>query len=691
VLKLSSSGFFINASRCRYFLGLAFVLACYLAYAALFSSDNGFLRPTPNGHWILAPRTIALQANGACHAAIFRKEIYLPSTAGWGAPVRATIAAAQGYQFYVNSHLISDWSEKNFSRNWKHSQTFDISRLLHAGKNIMEVVVGNNTRVPALLVTGSVRLDSGQSEYFDTDFSWRVASVGTPNWTVPEPIVALQDFYPGHLAASPYMRPGSRFLRIAASALAYLLIGMAIVIYSFGRSQTKSIPWPSDNEMPVPIKPGRSWPRIALPLLFIILSVPMAIMRPPDSGWDADGHIDYIRYVAEKWGVPSGEQGWEMYQPPAYYFVAAVVYRAFLPQTIRASEAPQPPTDDFPALKAVQLMTPFFALLQILIVLKTLALFNRNRPSSAMVAALIVLLPMQLYVSSFISNEVFASLAITASLFLMVYVVSGDRYGIVLSLALGAALSLACLSKYTGLVVVATMCFVYGVTFLRKSVNRKKLIVSFTISSAIVMSLAGPFYYRNYIQYGRLLPVNQELRKCPSLDYRGLGFYIDPSSIGIGAIDKFVSRTVSFPEGNYSSMWLDHSHKPRPRTFWLEGTIYYLALFPTFLIIAGFFRSISALRTNSDSSKACFPILTVWVLALFAYHNYILHISQFETVRAFYLLSQITPLAVFFQAGVENTTRFSGRTKLWVVVLSLLYGSITLYYLLIPLLAGKGL
>ncbi len=44
---------------------------------------------------------------------------------------------------------------------------------------------------------------------------------------------------------------------------------------------------------------------------------------------DADGHLDYIHEVSKHWRVPALHGGWEFYQPPLYYFVAAVPYAVF--------------------------------------------------------------------------------------------------------------------------------------------------------------------------------------------------------------------------------------------------------------------------------------------------------------------------------------------------------------------------
>lgn len=46
-------------------------------------------------------------------------------------------------------------------------------------------------------------------------------------------------------------------------------------------------------------------------------------------GNDAEGHLEYIAEVVKHWHVPAIHGGWEFYQPPLYYFVAAVPYVVF--------------------------------------------------------------------------------------------------------------------------------------------------------------------------------------------------------------------------------------------------------------------------------------------------------------------------------------------------------------------------
>lgn len=45
--------------------------------------------------------------------------------------------------------------------------------------------------------------------------------------------------------------------------------------------------------------------------------------------YDTDGHIEYIKYVSEKFQIPRGEQCWECHQMPLYYLIAGIFYRFF--------------------------------------------------------------------------------------------------------------------------------------------------------------------------------------------------------------------------------------------------------------------------------------------------------------------------------------------------------------------------
>jgi hypothetical protein len=325
------------------------------------------------------------------------------------------------------------------------------------------------------------------------------------------------------------------------------------------------------------------------------------------------------------------------------------------------------------------------------ICLRTLSLFENGRnKQSPFVPLFVVMLPMQIYVSSFVSNEVFSSLTITLSLFLLLRMINHRNWGLGPSLLLGASVMLACLSKYTGLLMLATVCITYGVFFVRNTMSRKALLSSFLIVAALALVPASTFYFRNYSHYGKVLPSNQELSKISLYDYRGPAYYLDPSFAGMGAVDKFLSRTFSFVDGNYSSMWLDNSHRFYSWTRPFEIGTYFLAIFPTFLIAAGFCWAVFSLKRDTAISLLCFPVLVLFSLTVFAYISYLLRIIGYETSRAFYLLSQITPLAIFLDFGMRGGGAFALRwRRAWTVLMIVLFSAIALYYLLAPILIGS--
>ncbi|NDC37537.1 MAG: hypothetical protein EBZ48_05745 [Proteobacteria bacterium] len=45
-------------------------------------------------------------------------------------------------------------------------------------------------------------------------------------------------------------------------------------------------------------------------------------------GHDTGGHIEYILYVLNHWSIPAPQDGWQFYQPPLYYWLAACLVRS---------------------------------------------------------------------------------------------------------------------------------------------------------------------------------------------------------------------------------------------------------------------------------------------------------------------------------------------------------------------------
>ena len=658
-----------SASLGIFLVLLILLLSVVLSLQTAANPEMGFLPPSfSSGHWMLAPIELSRVDEGL--AAMFRKDFVVPDGAGGISSALVMVTAARSYELRLNGQVRSGPSERGLGRNWKVPQEFDLTDGLLPGPNRLEILVWNTVRPPALRVSGLV----------NSDATWRVWSLSQTQQATPQGMPPPRDWFPGQWserAADPYRRLLQRSARVAA----YAVLAMAIFFYITGARPTG---WKLAGTSRF-----RKW---ILAVLLIALYFPMAVIRDPGEGWDADGHIDYLRYVASGRGVLMPDEGWERFQPPIYYWIAAALYRAVLPCSAVAAGRWQLASSDFLSLKAVQLLTPLFMIVQIVLVLKIIRyLFPRPEGLAPSTVAFVALLPMQIYFSPFISNEVFSSLAITAALFLLIFIVREKRFRIGPSVALGSAVGLACLSKYSGFLLALTACFAYAVFFVAQVERRTRLIVSFLTASLVFIAFTGPYYLRNVKKYGELLPVNVEFQKGFTIEYFDLPFVLDPSRAGLGAVDKFVSRASSFIDGNYSSMWIDSGHYSKRWTRPFEVAIYYLAIFPTVLIGAGFLRAIASCR-DSENGRAYLAIAAIFIFAVFSYLFFILRFGSFEIVKAFYVLSQVGPLAVFFELGQEGV-KVGGwqKSAVFSVAVELLYTAITSYYLLVPFLIGKGL
>jgi hypothetical protein len=155
-------------------------------------------------------------------------------------------------------------------------------------------------------------------------------------------------------------------------------------------------------------------------------------------------------------------------------------------------------------------------------------------------------------------------------------------------------------------------------------------------------------------------------------------------------VDKFLSLSTSFIDGNYSSMWLDISRIPRRWSRPVDFVIYCLAIVPVIVLLRGAVRSARVCRHSSQEGEKYFVVLVYTILALAGYVHFVLRLFSFATVKAFYLLSAVGPLAVFLCRGLHQDAGdeiVSDRMRtalagLWTVCVS--------YYVAVPWISIPG-
>ena len=142
--------------------------------------------------------------------------------------------------------------------------------------------------------------------------------------------------------------------------------------------------------------------------LWLILFWHNARPLPFAVGFDLPGHLSYITYLQEHHSLPPPLQGEEMYQPPLYYLISAVVLSLCHLTTANSS-----------GIVVLRTLTMLFGIGQIFLLYGTLRLLFPGRPNLQLVGTgLAAFLPMQLYLSHYPTNETLAALLVSASVYL---------------------------------------------------------------------------------------------------------------------------------------------------------------------------------------------------------------------------------------------------------------------------------
>ena len=209
---------------------------------------------------------------------------------------------------------------------WIAEQIIDLSPYLTKGDHTLRIMVFNSSGAN-LLLAHAPTLDIA------TGPSW-FASADGEHWS------------PAALASDPMVAPISlRFQRAdkaTLTVLPFLLLGVCIGWLALRLSRLP------------PFLPVRAWfgadpaPRVHAMLMIAVgaLMLNNVFRLPLNLGFDIDGHYDYLQFIIERLSLPLATDGWQMFQSPLYYLVAAPTYQ-LLSVFFRAPDGGVPDTDHF--------------------------------------------------------------------------------------------------------------------------------------------------------------------------------------------------------------------------------------------------------------------------------------------------------------------------------------------------------
>jgi len=641
---------------------LIIALLCLLPFAFLFyqtwySPKIEFLVPSLRGNWILH------SADKISGAVEFRRRFQLEDAPS---KCRIKVRAMLQFSIAVNGQAVEKDSQRG-QHNWKFPRTYDIASTLQKGDNAIVIRVSNPEGPPALLVQGSILKSPDGKLKLSSDTDWEAASDPNFNeWVSAVP--TLKDENRLGEKKGPLQKSSRYPIYLTAFGAYLLFILFAIKPWRIFRK--------SDSAPQISASPSRLLPLIPFLIIIVIMLVinihNTITYSHERSGFDWKGHVEYIRYMASNWRTPIATDGWEMFQPPLYYFLSAIIYRLF------GGQAAEPGS-----LKAVQIIGMLSGVVNACFAWLVLRkLFRKNYLIQLLGFSVVAFLPMCFYMNPLISNEIFSGSIISLAIYLLIRYGFEKQTKIHHALILGIGVGLALLSKYTAAFIFLTAATVLIIRVLVNPFTRRRELTILAVFLVVVFVLSGWLYIRNLVKFHDPFIGNWDKESGYHYEqhhgYRTLGFYLKFGSVFLHTPER--SRWSSFWDGKYGSMWMDIHGSflklSEERASLCGSIIIYLALLPSVAILLGFCQSLRSIfrsaRCNTNLALIMVSALTVISLISFT-----MEVPFFSTIKAFFFLSILPAIAVFAGKGLYTMVRNLGRFRF------ILYANLIILYLLI--------
>jgi 4-amino-4-deoxy-L-arabinose transferase-like glycosyltransferase len=607
--------------------------AGYLAYLALCDPKINFLPISLKAGWALHPdqEILAFQGNPVSLDVAFRREFQLEDL---GSDRELVLTAFKEMEILLNDQTLY---RSPAQHNWKRAVSVSLSKHVKPGLNLLEVRVRNETSVPALLVENPKALR--------TRGSWNASLA--PQYADSASVVSpLQDGPPRPLNSAVGADPGP-FYKVNPRGRRWIVVTWLTLMGGVAASTIPAF-WkrvtPEIKRFTFP-----RWVKITVPFAILgavlFVHINNALHYPwQRNPFDSIQHLDYVQHVVRTWRLPRNNEGWEMYQPPLYYFCAAAVY----------SLAGGGSHSD----RSVKAVTVFSAVAAWGLLVVAWLCSRRVFPERPTVQWLALLfsasIPMCLYTSPFVGNEVFAATLIGFSLYGLVVIGTSAEGGMLVSGAAGFLTGLALLSKYTAFFVfLAGVLFLFFRALARSNVRDWANLCSYV---GIVLLISGWFYARNVREYGNPFVGNWDqvtgFQYHQNPGYRSAGFYFSFGRVFFHHPER--APWISWADGNYASMWADvyraFLNVSDPNVYsWIVIQLLF-ALLPSFVILLGFFATVQSVwREPPGNADILLVGFSVWLwqsLIVFT-----LDLPFGSTIKAFFFLSMVPVFAIYLIRG----------------------------------------
>ena len=601
-----------------------------------------FLPADHRANWIVFPAPIQAGAHRiAMLDTVFRREFQLSDSPK---SAQLQIRAARRVELKINGGNV----DLRAPANWKSIASLDVAGFLHDGANTIEARVFNDDAPPAFWLRLSIDdLQLLSDNTWQASFvgsAWRLAAVAaTPKFAGAGNLLAG-----GETSFAAMARIWPIWLGFAVIAVVVLIAGTRWVITS---------PWQTPIVFGIA---AAAW---------IVLFWHNASLLPFVTGYDSTDHAAYIKYLHEHGALPLPNQGYEMFQPPLYYAVSAGALSLF-----RLSMS------DPNAVLLLRALTMVFGITHFGIVLLCLRLlFPERRDAQVIGFLLAAFLPMQLYLSHYVTNETLAALLVSTSIYFALRILNRPAPQLWEYVSLAFCVGAAMLAKATSLLLLPAVLGALIVKAIKERSALRPAIANLGATLVAIFATCGWYYIWIWRHFGKPIVGNWE---------RALGFnwWQDPGfhtsvqyfRLGRALFDPLFSGYNSFADGIYSTLWGDALggglSDMLSRTPWNYNLVvggYWLALIPTALIVMGVVIAIA--RFVRQPSAEWFLLLGFSAVVGVALVFMTLKVASYAQVKAFYGLSTLVPLCALAALGWTKLERAPRLVRSGLVVLFLIW------------------
>ncbi|MFP6639633.1 MAG: hypothetical protein VCC04_05270 [Myxococcota bacterium] len=616
---------------------LALACAGLLVHATHFDPGVAFLPEDDGPPWILAPLPdtadlIAVDpANPPEYLFVRRFESLGPTSNVWlsGRALRNARAKLNGSPLALSPR----------GDSWREGFEADPGPLLRSGRNQLEILVSHAHGPPLLQLELSL-----PDQRLESDSRWHVTAPGR------RPVAA-------RLANDLAIHPGARGMptplqiapRRAPWLIGLFLVFAAAALFSSRRG--------------LPRKAFQNAPRIVLVTLsffWLLVFLRKFASLPAMVGFDAPAHLLYIDFLRQQLSLPTADYGVSTYHRPAFYLIAASVSSTL--EWIAGAELGP----------VVHRLVPFLSGLAC--VWFTARVARRLWPDQILRPCLATgaagLLPMNLYMSAYVSNEPFQAAVVSGCLVLAASILMSTRVSRIRWIGLGVLLGLAILTKFTSLLIAPIIAFFVSLRFWWvEGRGPGRSVLALCALLGVSAAVGGWFYARNMVLFGDPFVWNLNVPGAMTWWLRP-GFHTVDwySSFGESLVYPYFSGYASFWDGLYSTFWGDGLAGGMARLetrhgLWnsdFQTLVYPLALPATALLALGYVRLWFASFTEEDPGRRLFLALVTTLLGLLAFSLLMisLELPFYAQAKAFYILPGLLPLSLVLADGLARAAEW---------------------------------